>query len=364
MSKYTESANPYTLRFSFIPPRIIARTAVTEEIVSNFVRDIPTYSGMFITGVRGSGKTVLMGEIRNRIESAADWVTVDLNPESNLLDSLARNLYLIPEIRALFVKAKLDFTVLGIGLHIEDAELVASNEEDAVLMMLRILKAAGKKVLVTIDEVTYSKDVARFSHALSSYSNYGLEVFVLMTGLSENIKSIKNKKSLTFLYRAKVMEPDTLNITAISKEYRETLNLTRELSDDMAYLTRGYSLAFQALGYHLWNDLCRCKTPDNIDISRVIDNLDLTLAELAYDKIWDELSAVDKEILCGMVQLQKQGNELLKVENIRAKLGIDSDKFTVYRSRLLDAGVIDGSQYGYLRFKLPRFEEYIGSLMR
>lgn len=66
----------------------------------------------------------------------------------------------VPEIKALFVKAKLDFSILGIGLHIENAELVASNEEDAIRMMLEVLKKAKKKVLVTIDEVTYGSDVA------------------------------------------------------------------------------------------------------------------------------------------------------------------------------------------------------------
>ena len=55
---------------------------------------------------------------------------------------------LFPEIKALFVKAKLDFSILGIGLHVENAELVASNEEDAIRMMLGVLKKAKKKVLV------------------------------------------------------------------------------------------------------------------------------------------------------------------------------------------------------------------------
>lgn len=205
MSKYEEIKNPYTLQFSYIPPQFIERTMATNEIISNFIRDIPTYRGMFITGVRGSGKTVIMGDIRNKINALDEWITVDVNPESNLLDSLARGLYIIPEIKALFVKTKMDFSILGIGLHIENAKLVASNEEDAIRMMLAVLKKAKKKVLVTIDEVTYGSDVARFFHALSSYAGLDYDIYVLMTGLVENIKAIKNQKSLTFLYRAKVI---------------------------------------------------------------------------------------------------------------------------------------------------------------
>ena len=358
MHTFNELDNPYTLRFSYIPPRLIERTVVIEEIISNYVRKFPTYTGIFLTGVKGCGKTVMLNEIRGRLDKAKDWITVDLNPESNLLDSLARGLYLIPELRALFIKAKIDFSVLGIGVHVEGAELIASSEEDALLLMLRTLKTAGKKLFVTIDEVTYSKDVAKFSHALSSYSGEGIDIYVLMTGLAENIINIRNKKSLTFLYRAKVMELDTLNITAIQMDYLDTLKVERERADELAFKTRGYSLAFQALGYIYWNELSKSDKRQEVDLTKVDAELDKILSELAYDKIWDELSSTDKKILKAMARL-KTDEEYIKVENIRQEINISSDSFTKYRSRLLEAGVVEGSQYGYLRFKLPRFENYV-----
>lgn len=360
MNNLRETDNPYTLRFSFIPPRMIERTVIIEEIISNFVRETPTYSGMFITGVRGCGKTVMLSDIRKRIGMANEWITVDLNPEDNLLDSLARSLYLKPELRALFIDAKLDFSILGIGIHIEDAKLIASSEEDALVMMLRLLKAKGKKVFVTIDEITYSKNVARFSHALSSYSSEGYDIFVLMTGLLENIRNIRNKRSLTFLYRAKLKELDRLNITAIQKDYRETLGIDKAMAEEIAYETRGYSLAFQAVGYLFWNEVCRCTSFQEINKEKVYDELDAILSELAYEKIWSELSQTDRKILKALVRLIDESNDpSIKVEDIRKYMGMTSDVFTKYRSRLIDSGIVDGSQYGYLSFKLPRFENYI-----
>ena len=80
MSKFVEIKNPYTLQFSYIPPQFIERTLITNDIINNFIRDIPTYRGMFITGVRGSGKTVMLGDIRNKIGEQDDWIAVDLNP--------------------------------------------------------------------------------------------------------------------------------------------------------------------------------------------------------------------------------------------------------------------------------------------
>lgn len=360
MKGYTISNNPYTLRFSYIPPRMIERTVIMDEIIGNFVRDIPTYSGMFITGVRGAGKTVMLSEIRKRMGAGKDWITVDLNPESDLLDSLARRLFIIPELKRLFLEARLDFSVLGIGIHLESAELIASNEEDAVLMMLRALKKAGKKLFVTIDEVTYSKKVARFSHALSSYSSEGYDIYVLMTGLIENINNIRNKKSLTFLYRAKVKELDILNISLIRNDYQDALGLPFDLAEHIARESRGYSLAFQAIGHLYYDEICRCDSYDKIDQNKINNELDQILSELSYDKIWSELSDNDRAVLKAMSEIKDlTGKEYIKIEQIRNTTGMSSDSFTKYRSRLLERGIVDGSQYGHLRFKLPRFEQYI-----
>lgn len=360
MDNFKEINNPYTLQFSFIPPKMIERSIITSEIIGNFVRDLPTYRGMFITGVRGSGKTVMLGDIRNKISENEDWITVDLNPEGNLIDSLARSLYLIPAIKALFVKARLDFSVLGIGVEIENAELIASNEEDALKMMLNTIKAAKKKILVTVDEVTYSKNVAAFSHALSSFSNADYPIYVLMTGLADNIKSIKNEKSLTFLYRAKVKELDMLNITSIRSDYQKTLLIDRDWAEELAYASRGYSLAYQAIGYHYWNALSRAKSLKDINRDQIWQEVDITLSEMAYDKIWDELSPSDRKIIEAMIEIETEENlESIKVEAIREKVNMNSDVFTKYRERLINSGIVDGSQYGFLKFRLPRFEEYV-----
>ncbi|MBQ9360779.1 MAG: hypothetical protein IJT96_07060 [Lachnospiraceae bacterium] len=198
------------------------------------------------------------------------------------------------------------------------------------------------------------------SLALSSYSNADYDIYVLMTGLNENIKNIKNKKSLTFLYRAKVKELDMLNITAIREDYQKTLGIDREWAEALAYETKGYSLAFQAVGYHYWNELCRHDSYEDIDRAAIDSDLDITLAELAYDKIWEEFSASDIKVIEAMLEVMEQSeSDYVKVEDIRNKANMTSDTFTKYRSRLLDSGVVDGTQYGYLRFKLPRFEQYI-----
>lgn len=38
---------------------------------------------------------------------------------------------------------------------------------------------------------------------------------------------------------------------------------------------------------------------------------------------------------------------------------MDSSKFSVYRERLIDRGLIDGSEYGHIYFTLPRFDVFV-----
>ena len=50
---------------------------------------------------------------------------------------------------------------------------------------------------------------------------------------------------------------------------------------------------------------------------------------------------------------------MLAVEEIRNALDMTSNTFTTYRARLIDAGIVDGKQYGYLSFRLPMFEKFV-----
>jgi ABC-type ATPase involved in cell division len=348
---FTAKDNPFTLQFSYIPPQYITRKALTEEIVNDLERNVPTFRCHFLTGVRGSGKSVLMAEIANTMENKDGWIVVDIpDPTDNIIDALARGLCRVPELRLLFTEAKIDVSVLGINFSVEKADYIASNGFDAIDIMLKVLKKKNKRVLVTIDEVTYNNEIGSFSHSLSSYARAGYEIYVIMTGLKENIKAIKNDKSLTFLYRAKEHELEPLNITSIIATYSKVFNISREVAETLAWLTKGYSFAFQVIGYIYWNALTK---NSEIKIEDLLPEVDQYLAEFSYDKIWAELAPTEKKAV-----IELSCTESGKVSEVRERLNMDSQKFGVYRERLIDKGIIDGKEYGILKIKLPRFGEY------
>ncbi len=349
---FRKEDNPFTLQFSFIPPQYISRGALTEEIVGDLRRKTPTFRGHFLTGVRGCGKSVLMAEIGNLISAEKDWIVVDIpDPTGNITESLARGLCRLPELRALFIEAKLDVSALGITLSAQKGDYIASDAIDAVDLMLKVLKKKGKRVLVTIDEVTYNDTIGSFSHALSAYARAGYEIYVVMTGLKENIRAIKNDKSLTFLYRANEHMLGPLNITAIIASYSKTLRVDRETAEAMAWLTKGYSFAFQVLGHLYWDAACE---DASVSVDDLLPTMDQYLAEFSYDKIWSELAPKEKDVLAAIANTPEG-----KISEVRAALKMDSSNFSVYRDRLITKGLISGDEYGKVAIMLPRFGEYV-----
>ena len=70
--------NPYSLIFGKEPKQMISRSSAVLEITDTFCEEIPSQQVFMITGVRGSGKTVLMTETSKKLETKGDWIVVEL----------------------------------------------------------------------------------------------------------------------------------------------------------------------------------------------------------------------------------------------------------------------------------------------
>ena len=128
--------------------------------------------------------------------------------------------------------------------------------------------------------------------------------------------------------------------------YRSLFHLNDSDAVEMAKLTKGYPFAFQALGYLTWENAG--------DYKSVLDAYQNYLEEYVYDKLWSELSAKDKQITYGVAR-SKNG----EIKEIRQHLGLTSDQFSPYRTRLIRKGIVDGEQHGKLTFALPLFDQFV-----
>lgn len=339
--------NPFTLAFGKKPLQYISRITQTNQVIQNFQAENPSNQIYMITGVRGSGKTVMMTSIASELKKEEDWIVVELNPLRDLLRSLAAKIYSIPQMHERFINAKLDFSAFGLGISIERAAPV-TDIEDVIMHMLDQIKKAGKRLLITIDEVVPEENIKIFASAFQIFLRENYPIYLLMTGLYENIYELQNDRVLTFLYRAPKLILEPLNYTAIRKNYMDIFGIDAVTAETMTGLTKGYPFAFQVLGYLYWENR------DRKSLEEILPEYDQYLEEYVYSKIWSELSELDKKIVTEM----SLSNEK-KVKDIRERVGMKSELFSVYRERLKRKGVIDTREYGKISLALPRFAEFV-----
>lgn len=178
--------NPFSLSFGREPENLISIDMQLEEIKDSFMSSKPSTHVFMITGVRGSGKTVLMTRASHIIENDKDWIVVDLNSERDLLASFYAELERGFSLKKILEDTKLDLSLFGVGISLEKK----NQKGDAVILLdevLNQLTKKGKKILVTIDEVVPNKSVREFMSQFQIFMRKGYNVFLLMTGLYENI---------------------------------------------------------------------------------------------------------------------------------------------------------------------------------
>lgn len=339
--------NPFTLSFGKKPLQYISRLSQTQQILEPFQAPVPSNQIFMITGVRGSGKTVMITNIAHELKADDSWIVIELNPTRDLLQSLAAKIYSLPEMHARFLNARLDFSAFGLGLSVENSA-PATDIENVLELMLDQIKESGKRLLITIDEVTCSEYIRIFVSSFQIFLRQEQPIFLLMTGLYENLYDLQNDKSLTFLYRAPKLLLEPLNYTAVRNHYMKIFNIDTESASKMTSLTKGYPFAFQVLGYLYWEN----RSTKNID--EILPEYDQYLEEYVYSKIWSELSEQDQRIL-----LSISPDDGLKVKELRTRLQMSSELFSVYRDRLRRKGVIDTHEYGKVSFSLPRFSNFV-----
>lgn len=337
--------NPFSLSFGKEPVNAISREKTLNDIVEGFCAENPEFQVCMITGVRGSGKTVLMTEVSNEIKKDKKWIVAELSPERDILHALAAELSNQRELMQIFRDAKLNLSFLGFGLEI-DAEPPITDTAVALDKMLDQLTRKGKKLLITIDEAVSNTYVREFASQFQIYMRKNYNIFLLMTGLYEKIYELQNEETLTFLYRAPKFTMDPLNARLVAKKYQQILNISIDEAEKMAALVKGYPYAYQVLGYLCYKRQC--------SYEEVIDDFDAYLSEYVYDKIWAEMSGKDRKAAKATAD-----SPTGKTSEIRALSNMSSEEFAVYRNRLLKKGIVISERYGYLQFTLPRFAEYI-----
>ena len=345
------SDNPFTISFGIEPTEYISRYSETSEIIDTFTAEKTSNHAYMITGVRGSGKTVMLASITEKLSEEDDWIVVNTIPDTDILQSIASKLYSIKELRKNFVAANFDFSAFGLGVHIENGNPIYDIGTALECMVGEIAKK-GKRLLISIDEIINNDYVKIFAGTFQMLLRQKLPVYLLMTGLYDNIYNLQNEKTLTFLYRAPKIMLEPLSVNSIARSYKNIFNLDTETAQTMGKLTKGYAFAYQVLGYLFWKKYG--SNSKDADLNSIIPQYDDYLENYVYEKIWPEASEQDQDVMKAISK-----TESAKVEDIRRTISMESNAFSVYRDRLMKKGLITSPAYGHIEFTLPRFREYV-----
>ena len=342
-------SNPFTLSFGNKPFEYVSRESEKTELIEKLTSETPASHCFIITGVRGSGKTVMLNAISKRFKEDEDWVVVGLNPEDDMREALAAKLYTSSRIKHLFLEKDFSFSFQGLTFSISGKNPVL-NIEDLLEKMMKAISRRGKKVLICIDEASNNRYMRQFALSFQMLIGQDCPLFVLATGLFENISSLENESNLNFLIRAPKTFLTPLNPSSIAFSYESTLHLSHAQAIACAKLTKGYAFAFQLLGYLMFEQ--GKKEADQ----EALSSFDRYLDEYAYSKIWSTLSKVERSIVSSF-----PSNSPVDVASILEKTKRSKEYLSRYRDRLIKKGILVSPERGKLSFALPRFKEFIES---
>ncbi len=334
--------NPFTITFGRQPNKLIMRYEDTDRIISTFCADNAVSQTFLIEGIRGSGKTVLMTTVANQLIDRKEWIIINLNPTMDLLSNLALRLDDACNSKSELLSKGFNVSAAGFGIGIN----ADSRDNDYIGIIDRNFRKLKKKkrVLITIDEVQHDDNMRIFASQFQIFVRQDYPVFLIMTGLHDNISKIQNDPALTFLLRAPKIITGPLSMIQISRQYQEIFALDEEKGRELSNMTMGYAFAFQALGVAYWNHSAK-----NMDA--VLDEYEDLLDDFVYKKIWTSLSTNEKRIVCAVSEDEVATGEICR------RLSMTNGTFSRYREKLIEKGIAETRRYGYVSLTLPRLYE-------
>lgn len=335
--------NPFTLAFGKPPLQLINRYEDIDNIITTFDTDYTIGYTYLIEGVRGGGKTVLMSSVANELKKDDSWIIVNLNSTQDLLYGLAKSLENTVKNIPDFLDKGFNLSVLGVGIGIGGD----NREKDSVSViedLLSYIKKKNKKLLVTIDEVMHDDNMRVFASQFQIFLREDHPIYVIMTGLYENIYAIQNDPGLTFLLRSPKIKIEPLSLSQITRQYMQIFEIDQDEAKKLADATKGYAFAFQALGLLYW------EYRDELSFDEILIKFDDMLDGYVYKKIWEGLSKQDKKIIMAL-----EDDKIIATKDLLKRTGIKSSDYSKYRERLTNKGLIVSPDRGMVALALPRF---------
>ncbi|MFS0886548.1 ATP-binding protein [Aeromicrobium sp. 179-A 4D2 NHS] len=359
-----QERNPFRPSSGSTPPVLAGRAEILDELEQS-LHEGPGALGRttIFTGGRGVGKTVLLTEVED-IALRAGWLTISETATPGFLVKLEEQVdHLLEERRPRPKRIVTGAQVAGVGLTSSAVPEIASTLRRKVSALLDVLEHHGSGLLITLDEVHNAvrgeiRELAALSQHLTREDR---QTAVVLAGLPAAVSGLLGDDVTTFLRRADRHDLKTVDEADVADAIERPLTdagvrIEPEALDLAVDATGGYPFMIQLVGWELW----RRRDDDAIDTTAARTAVGLArrrLGNLVHATALDDLSDVDRTFLLAMAKDDRPS----RMADIITRLGpkVTPQYANVYRTRLLDAGMIRQAGRGRVDFALPYLREYL-----
>ncbi|WP_380169765.1 ATP-binding protein [Jannaschia sp. R86511] len=379
--------NPYTPNAG-APPRYFAGRATEVEDFRILLQRLAagyTEQSVVVTGLRGVGKTVLLGEYR-RIAEEEGWVPIDAEVSKNTdfgpqMANLARRalLQVSPKARwgeraraaaatlkSFSLTVQPDGSLTG-GLDVEpgwgkaDTGILTEDLADVFEAVGEAAKERESGVIFLFDEIQFlgRAELEALIGAVHRTVQRRLPVSFAGAGLPQLPGLAGEAKSYAerlFKFPLIGELPEAAAREALVEPARaEGVYLEPDAVEEILRYTEGYPYFLQEYGRAAWN-LAEGPTITRADVQAAGDVVDAELDESFFRTRVQRSSPEELRYMRAMAHL---GAEAHKAADVAGVLGKASEQVAPIRARLINKGLLYTPRHGYAKFTVPQFDRFM-----
>jgi hypothetical protein len=387
--------NPFAPGAGQRPPELAGRdkeVSAFEVVLERVARGRPERS-LVLTGLRGVGKTVLLGELRSMaVKRGWGAGKVEARPDADLRRPLSAALH--RAIRDLAVRHRAPDRVeaiLGIlkafalraapdgaklrdrwqpGIDVPAAQGRADSgdiEIDLVELFTDVAELAqdvGTGVALLIDEMQDLKpdDISALCAACHELSQLGAPLVVVGAGLPHLPAVLSASKSYSerlFRYvRIDRLSREDADRAVLAPVEREEAGITDEALDALFDASGGYPYFIQAYGKAAW-DAAPADPISALDVSVAAPEADAELAVGFFGSRYERATPAEREYLRAMAELTDGKDAGVNTAQVADHLGRKPSSLSPARDSLIKKGLVYSAERGQIAFTVPHFGRFL-----
>lgn len=382
--------NPYTPNAGATPEIVIGRDEFLEDfrVLLRRLDRCRTDQSMIVTGLRGVGKTVLLGEFR-QITEEFKWKVLELEASKHDDGHFRQTMY--SQLRAALFqispRAKWGEKARKAAQVLQSFSLSIDPSSGAPTLSLDVAPAEGfadhGNLTLDVTDVLVSIGEAAKEHGTGLVLLFDEVQFLSQTQLEAVIqaihKTVQRKLPVTFVGAGL---PQIAELAGDAKSYAERLfkfpkigsldfedakkalaepaqlegvHFSEDALPRAFELTEGYPYFIQELGYQVW----AVADGDVITLENVEDAKDAYEAKLDSSFFRVRLDRATQLQIAYMRAMAQLGPESQKAADVAAVMGRESTQLAPTRSELINMGLLYTPSHGYAGFTVPHFDRFM-----